>query len=413
MGQRFRADAAAPRHLGRPASRGRRLALELGLAASLASLTPLASGCKPKEAPAEASKAASKEPGVDVALAPVALEAAGIVVAPVATQPRRSSVTLVGLVDFSPSRVARVGPNIAGRVGSVLVAPGQVVARGAVVATLVGVEVGRARADWASAKARLDLASLEVEREEKMNDAGASSDRNLQTARNEKRQAEAELRAAEGRLSTFGVRGAEGPVSSTVPLITPLAGTVLEVHARVGQPVGATDTLVVVGETTEVWLSVDVYERDLAKVHEGDEVRVSAIAYPDATFVGKVDHVDTTVDPERRVLRARIVLPNADGRLKPGMSAVARVLGAPETVDGGALAVVTVPRGAVQTIDGAPFVFVEKAKGKFELRAIERGQDLEGAVEVLHGLAAGEPVVAAGSFILKSEVLREQMGSND
>jgi cobalt-zinc-cadmium efflux system membrane fusion protein len=393
--------------LGRPASRWRGLALALILAASLAS------ACKPKEAPSEAPTAAAKEPGVDVALAPVALEAAGIVVVPVGTQPRRSNVTLVGLVDFSPSRVARVGPNISGRVGSVLVAPGQVVARGAVVATLVGVEVGRARADWASAKARLDLASIVVEREEKMNDAGASSDRNLQTARNEKRQAEAELRAAEGRLSTFGVRGAEGPVSSTVPLVTPLAGTVLEVHARVGQPVGATDTLVVIGETTEVWLSVDVYERDLAKVHEGDEVRVSAIAYPDATFVGKVDHVDTTVDPERRVLRARIVLPNADGRLKPGMSAVARVLGAPETADGGALSVVTVPRGAVQTIDGAPFVFVEKGKGKFELRAIERGQDLEGAVEVLHGLVAGEPVVSAGSFILKSEVLREQMGSND
>ncbi|MBL0197573.1 MAG: efflux RND transporter periplasmic adaptor subunit [Myxococcales bacterium] len=376
-------------------------------------IVALGAACKGRDPPAAPAKAAAKEPGVDVSLSPVALEAAGIVVAPVVTQPRRSSVTLVGVVDFSPSRVARVGPNISGRVGSVNVAPGQVVARGAVVATLVGVEVGRARADWASAKARLDLASLEVEREQKMNDAGASSDRSLQTARNEKRQAEAELRAAEGRLSTLGVRGAEGPVSSTVPLVTPLAGTVLEVHARVGQPVGATDTLVVVGETTEVWLSVDVYERDLAKVHERDEARVSAIAYPDATFAGKVDHVDTTVDPERRVLRARIVLPNADGRLKPGMSAVARVLGAPETTDGGALAVVTVPRGAVQTIDGAPFVFVEKAKGKFELRAIERGQDLEGAVEVLRGLVAGEPVVSSGSFILKSEVLREQMGSND
>lgn len=382
----------------------------MALAAAL-----VAPACKPKETaegPAAAA-AAAKQPGVDVSLAPVALEAAGIVVAPVVTQPRRSSVTLVGLVEFSPSRVARIGPNISGRVGTVLVAPGQVVARGAVVATLVGVEVGRARADWASAKARVDLAALEVEREEKMNDAGASSDRSLQTARNEKRQAEAELRAAEGRLSTFGVRGAEGPVSSTVPLVTPLAGTVLEVNARVGQPVGATDTLVVVGETTEVWLSVDVYERDVAKVHEGDEARVSAIAYPNVTFTGKVDHVDTTVDPERRVLRARIVLPNGDGRLKPGMSAVARVLGAPETADGGALSVVTVPRGAVQTIDGAPFVFVEKAKGKFELRAIERGQDLEGAVEVLHGLRVGEPVVSAGSFILKSEVLREQMGAND
>lgn len=377
-------------------------------------------GCKPKDAPAEAPKKAEKEEGVDVALTPVALEAAGLQLGKAASQPRRSVVTLAGLVDFSPSRVARIGPNISGRVGQVLVSPGQKVAKGAMVATLEGIEVGRARADWASSKSRLDLADVEVAREEKMVAAGASSERNLQAARTEKRLAEAELRAAEGRLSTFGVRGSEGPVSSTVPLVSPLAGTVLEVKARVGQPVGATDTLVVVGETTEVWLTVDVYERDLAKVHLGDEVRVSSVAFPARTFLGKVDYVDTTVDPDRRVLRARIVLPNADGALKPGMSATARVLGAVEaagSADGGADAgssdVVTVPKGAVQTIDGAPFVFVEKSKGKYEMRAIERGQDYEGVVEVTHGLSGGEPIVVEGSFILKSEVLREQMGSND
>lgn len=378
------------------------------------------SGCKPKEAPAEAPKKAVKEDGVDVALSPVALEAAGLKLGKAASQPRRSVVTLAGLVDFSPSRVARIGPNISGRVGQVLVSPGQKVAKGAMVATLEGIEVGRARADWASSKSRLDLADVEVAREEKMVAAGATSERNLQAARTEKRLAEAELRAAEGRLSTFGVRGAEGPVSSTVPLVSPLAGTVLEVKARVGQPVGATDTLVVVGETTEVWLTVDVYERDLAKVHLGDEVRVSSVAFPARTFLGKVDYVDTTVDPDRRVLRARIVLPNADGALKPGMSATARVLGTPESApgtdggaDGGAANVVTVPRGAVQTVDGAPFVFVEKSAGKYEMRAIERGQDYEGVVEVTHGLSGGEPIVVEGSFILKSEVLREQMGSND
>jgi hypothetical protein len=47
------------------------------------------------------------------------------------------------------------------------------------------------------------------------------------------------------------------------------------------------------------------------------------------------------------------------------------------------------------------------------MRAIERGQDYEGVVEVTHGLSGGEPIVVEGSFILKSEVLREQMGSND
>lgn len=370
-------------------------------------------GCKPKEAASEAPKKTEKEPGVDVALSPAALEAAGVVVVKSESEPRRSSVTAVGVVDFSPSRVARVGPNIGGRVGQVLVSPGQKVTKGAMVATLEGVEVGRARADWAAAKSRLDMADVEVAREEKMLAAGASSERSMQAAKTEKRLAESDLRAAEGRLATLGVRGSEGPVSSTVPLVSPIAGTVLEVKGRVGQPVGPTDTLVVIGETTEVWLTVDVYERDLAKVHVADDVRVTSLAFPDREIPGRVDYVDTVVDPERRVMRARVVLANADGSLKPGMSATARILGAPETVDGGAAVVVTVPRGAIQAIDGAPFVFIEKSKGKYEMRAVERGQDLAARVEIVRGLAAGEPVVSEGSFILKSEVLREQMGSND
>ncbi len=371
--------------------------------------------CKGKAEP-EAPKKEAKEEGVDVALSEQGLEAAQLTTTKARTQPRRTSVGVVGVVDFTPSRVARIGPTISGRVGSVLVSPGQKVARGTVVATVEGVDVGRARADWMGARSRLDLASSEVAREEKMVAGGASSERSLQAARNEKRLAEAELRAAEGRLGALGIRGSEGPVSSTVPLTSPLAGTVLEVKARIGQPVGPTDTLVLVGETSEVWLKVDLYERDLDRVHLGDQVKVSTVAFPGRTFLGKVDHMDPAVDPERHVLGARIVLPNPDGALRPGMTATARVLGAAVggDTDGGAGALmITVPRGAIQTIDGAPFVFVEKAKGKFEMRAVERGQDLEGDVEILHGLKDGEPIVSEGSFILKSEILREQMGSND
>jgi cobalt-zinc-cadmium efflux system membrane fusion protein len=371
--------------------------------------------CKGKEHEAEAaSKRSEKEPGVDVVLSPEAEKGAHLAVTQASLRPRRTSLTVAGLVDFTPSRVARIGPNISGRVAKVSVSPGQRVTKGTVVATLEGIEVGRARADWLAVRSRLELAEVEVAREEKMVSAGASAERNLQTARMEKRVAEAELRAAEGRLATFGVRGSEGPVSSMVPLITPLAGTVLEVKARIGQPVGATDTLVVVGETTEVWLTVDVYERDLGKVHIGDEVTARSIAFPDRSFGGHVDHMDSLVDPDRRALKARIVLPNPDGALRPGMTANALILGAPVVDDAGApLSVVTVPRGAVQTIDGAPFVFVPKQNGKYEMRAVERGQEAEGAVEILHGLNAGEPIVSEGSFILKSEVLREQMGAND
>jgi cobalt-zinc-cadmium efflux system membrane fusion protein len=145
-------------------------------------------------------------------------------------------------------------------------------------------------------------------------------------------------------------------------------------------------------------------------VHAGDDVRATAVAYPDRLFEGTVDQLASVVDPERRVLEARIVLHNPDGALRPGMTATARILGAAEA---GAPPVVSVPRVALQNIDGQPFVFLDLGGGKYALRAVERGVDLEQGVEIKQGLSGDETIVTEGSFILKSEVLRSQMGSND
>lgn len=358
---------------------------------------------------ADAPKKEEKPEGVDVALSPKAMTAAKLTTAKPAREARRTSVLAAGQIDFAPSRVARVGPSVGGRVASIPVVPGQKVGKGAPLVILSSVDVGRASADYTMAKSRLDQANAELERERALAAQHATSDRALQAAETNKATAEAEVKATQARLSTLGVGG--GGNGQGLPLVSPLAGTVLELKARVGQPVGPTDTLVVVGETDQVWLVVDVYERDLAKVHAGDEARVTSVAFPDRTFVGKVDQMGAAVDPERHVLEARIVLDNPDGALRPGMTASARILSSAESDAGLAI---TVPRAAIQTIDGQPFVFVEKpGGGKYELRAVERGQEVEGAVEITRGLTGDETIVTDGSFVLKSEYLKSQMGTND
>ncbi len=349
-----------------------------------------------------------KEEGVDVKLAPKALAAARLSTAVPRIVPRRASVTAAGKVDFVPSRVARVGPPIAGRVGQIPVVVGQKVGRGAVLVTLDSVDVGRARADFAAAKTRLEQTKAEVERETRMLAGGATSERAVLLAQTDQAQAQNALRATEDRLATLGIGAAAS--GQSVSLVAPISGTVLQVNARVGQPVGPTDTLVVVGETEQVWLSVDVYERDVGKVHAGDEVRVTSIAFPGRVFDGKVDQLGAVVDAERHVLDARIVLSNVDGALKPGMTATARIL-AEALGDGGTALVV--PRHALQTFDGQAFVFVQREVGKYEMRPVERGAELDDDVEIVRGVSTGEVVVVDGSFILKSEALKAQMGAND
>lgn len=375
----------------------------LGLAVGLA----FYAGHKKAEEPEPTEQ--RREEGIDLSLSAKSLEAARIKTALPRKVPRRSSLSVSGSIDFAPSRVARIGPQIAGRVASIKVAPGQAVAKGATVATLDSVDIGRARADLLEAKSREVLAESEVAREQRMLEAGASSERAALAAKTELDLAKVSVSAAEGRLKTLGA-GAVGTGASSISLVSPIEGKVLELSARIGQPVGPTDTLVVVGDTAEVWLAADVYERDLSRVKVGDDVWARAVAYPDKIFKGHVDQLGTVVDAERRVLTARIVLGNPDGVLRPGMTATARIVGA---VEPGAPEVLSVPRGSIQAIDGQPFVFVDHGAGKFELRAIEQGAELEDGVEIKQGLTGTETVVTDGSFILKSEVLRSQMGAND
>lgn len=364
-----------------------------------------AMGCKAKAADPVKEP---KEDGVDVKLAPKALEAARLATAHPRETARRTSVTGSGTVDFVPSRVARVGPPVAGRVGAIPAVPGQKVTKGTVLVLLESAEVGRSRGDFLAARSRLEQANAEVEREKRLLAGGATSDRALLLAQTEQATAQAQLRATEDRLATMGLGGAAA--GQSVPLVSPIAGTVLEVKARTGQPVGPTDSLVVVGETDQVWLPVEIYERDMGRVHVGDDVRVTSVAFPGRVFEGHVDQLGAVVDPDRHVLEARVVLGNHDGALKPGMTATARILGASEADAG---SVLVVPRIAVQTIDGQAFVFVQREAGKYEMRAVERGSEVDGEVEVARGLVAGDTIVTDGSFILKSEALKAQMGAND
>jgi cobalt-zinc-cadmium efflux system membrane fusion protein len=379
--------------------------------------------CKGKSEPQPKANA-TKEPGVDVELTPEALAAAHLGTIKVEAASRGSTVTAAGTIEFVPNKVARVGPIVDGRILGIRVQHGDVVKAGTLLATMDSPPVGRARADYVGAVSRLMLAERELEREKKLVGEGATSQREVERAETARSLAEFEVRAAGERLKSFGIdpkplgnldAGAY-MASTATTLHTPIGGTVMQVDARVGQSVRAADTLFVVGSVDPLWLVVYVYERDLGRVREGDPVKVDVLARPGRTFTGRVDHVHNVIDPDKRAADVRIVLANGDGQLGPGMSASARIQVMDNSADGGAdkSTVVMIPRNAIQGIDGQPFVFVQHgAPGRYELRAIERGKDYDGLVEVVRGLNAGETIVTDGSFILKSEVLREQMGKND
>ena len=189
-----------------------------------------------------------------------------------------------------------------------------------------------------------------------------------------------------------------------IELKAPMDGVVIERKAAIGELVDKTKEIYTVSDPTQLWVIAEIKERDIAVVKVGQEATFTVLPYPQENFHGKVVLVGNEVESSSRTVEARLLVDNADGRLKPGMFADVEIL---TTV---LQDVLLISDGALQTDADNQIVFVAKDNNRFEKRVIKLGEEQEGRVQVLDGLKPGEKVVTSGSFILKSEMLKGELG---
>jgi multidrug efflux pump subunit AcrA (membrane-fusion protein) len=187
-------------------------------------------------------------------------------------------------------------------------------------------------------------------------------------------------------------------------LNAPLAGVIIERAAAIGELIAKGQSVGTISDLRELWVIAEVTERDIARVKPGQESAFTVPAYPGETFHGQVALVEHHVEPQSRTVEVRILTDNADARLKPGMFADVEIVTAIRDD------VLTVPESALQTDGENQIVFVALADRRFERREVKRGLERAGRVEILEGLKPGETIVTEGSFILKSEMLKDQLG---
>jgi RND family efflux transporter MFP subunit len=212
------------------------------------------------------------------------------------------------------------------------------------------------------------------------------------------------LRAAERRLAYWDVTDAQlarlrqtGEPAKTLTFYAPASGTVTAKHVTEGQEVRAGTTVLEITDLGRLWLMVDVYEQDLAWVRPGAEATVTLPYQPGTTLAGRIDYVYDTLDPATRTVRARLVVPNAEGALRPGMYATAILRGQPTSP------APVVPTDAVLR-SGARDVVVEAlGEGRFRPVAVETGLEADGRVQITSGLVGGERVVTRAQFLIDSE----------
>ena len=187
-------------------------------------------------------------------------------------------------------------------------------------------------------------------------------------------------------------------------LKAPIDGVIIERNATAGELVDKSRAIYTISDPTQLWAIAEVKERDIATVKLKQDATFTSLAYPDEKFHGKVVLIGNQVETGSRTVEVRIAVDNSDGRLKSGMFADVEIV--TTVLD----KVLLIPDGALQTDGEEQIVFVAMGDNQFEKRTVKLGLEQSGRVQILDGVKTGENVVTEGSFILKSEMLKGQLG---
>ena len=331
----------------------------------------------------------------------------GIKTAELTAQEVSQQITMTANIQANQDRLAQVMPRVPGRVVRVTANLGDQVKAGQVLATIDSIEVGEAQSSYVQAVSEHALAKAGMARADKLYAEQIIPQKDYLRTRADYEKAKAVLRAADDKRTALGVSGRRQGASggnSTFTLVSPLAGTVIEKKAVVGELAQPDHALFAVADLSQVWIVTNLYEKDFSKVKTGAPATVTVAAYPSEIFKGKVTYISNVMDKESRTAKARVEVPNTDGRLKVDMFANASI-----TTAGGNKSLV-LPEEAVVLIQGQPTAFVQEKSG-FEARPAELGEKLRGRVVLKSGIKAGEMVVVSGAYALKAKMLKSQISA--
>jgi membrane fusion protein, heavy metal efflux system len=381
-------------------------------------LVAAACGSSPEQPASETPQRAAAPGAERVTLPAEALRTTAIATLPVEQRELTDEIRATAVIKPNENRLAHVSPLIPGRAVAVKAVLGDQVEPGQVLALLDSLELGEKKSAFLQARTNLEVARRNYNREAGLFKQRISSEKDYLETKGEFERSEAAYQAAREALRLVGIAdedidritwGGKGEALSHFPILSPFRGTVIEQHVVVGELVRPEDKVYAVADLRTLWILLDVYEKDLARVAVGKDVEVRVDAYPDARFHGKIAYLSDVLDESTRTARARVEVHNVDGRLRPGMFATAII-----TLPGSAgRQVVVVPDAAIQRVRGQPTAFVEESPGSYLVRPLTLGRQAGDVVEVQAGLQPGERVVTDGAFTLKSLLLKDELAGDE
>lgn len=309
-------------------------------------------------------------------LSPEALQLAKVQTATVAASPAQKTITMNGIVTADERRQFTQTAHFSGRIEQLYVNyTGAEVAAGQPLAAIYSPELVMAQKELLEAKrfATVNPTLLEAARNKLM---------------------QWKLTAAQ-----IAVIEQEEMVRESFPILADRSGVITKKYVNFGDHLMTGAPMYDMTDLSVLWVLFDAYPEDVAWLQEGDEVTLSFTGVPGIQRTATIDFIDPVVDPQTRVLHVRVVIDNADGKLRPAMQVVGQV----SASQPGDTPKRVVPRSAVLWTGERSVVYVQlpgNEEPAFQLREVTLGTSLNDAYVVIDGLAEGEEIVVEGTYFL-------------
>ncbi len=357
------------------------------------------------------------EEGV-VEISTMQAETIGLEVKPLEQRSMGNTIKVTGQLELFPQDRANISPFVGGNVRAIHVIEGDKVKKGQVLAYLEHPDIISMQQDFQEKNNELVFLKQDFERKQTLYEKGVSSGKEYQMAQSKFRSTTSSVNALKAKLHLLGLnidKIAKGEIYSAIPITTPIDGFVDEVIVSLGDYVAPQTKMFTVSNNTEIHADFKVYEKDIYKVKEGQEIYFTVASKPDELLKAKIHAIGKTFETDPKALHLHADVHNEDKELLPGMYVEGRIVQ-------GEKMVYVVPEEAIIKEGEQSFVFIldkdvkaEENKLRYKMTPVSTGITDLGFVEVNFptNVSKDAKVVTKGAYTLSSERIKGELEHED
>lgn len=305
------------------------------------------------------------------------------------------NIPLTGVVETNPDKVVRFMSLVDGIISHTYFSLGDEVKKGQVLAELRSSQLAELYAQSKTIASQIKVAEQDLKATQAMFDDGISSQRELLNSQSELAILNANKENIDSQLSLYSA----SPERGVFKIRAPHSGVVTAKSITAGGSISAGgEPLFTISDLDDVWVMVNIYASNVRNITSGMDVSIKTLSYPDKIFKGKITVISQVLDEQAKVLKARVVLPNTDFKLKPGMLVDVHALKTSETT------ALSIPTDALVFDNNQNFVVVYRDDCDLEIRKVETSSKGNGNTFIVTGLEENEKIVSKNQLLLYEQI---------